>query len=262
MSDFFSSLVDRAAGRGPLLDRRIPPHFELPRGRSTAPESIAQDSTIQPAIEEIFQETRRLEAVPPPRKTPEPPELPDPPRALSAVAKPSPVAKPRPIEKPAEVRETSAPSKRADPPRVITKVERVVEPVAPVGSRAAVKPGGIEPLAAGNPNAGGAPLADGKSERTGQPRAVSPAVEVRTRVKQQAARATPPTAIQPRVAARAPQVIVQRERSAAATVQVTIGRIEIRAAGGAGSSAATSRPSSGPKLSLEDYLRNRAGGSR
>jgi hypothetical protein len=251
MSDFFTSLVDRAAGRAPSLERRIPPRFEPSRGRSSTPENIAQDATVQPAIEEIFQETSRLEVAPPRRKTMAPVESPR--DAESGI-------KPGAKEKTAEMRDIPAQSKSPEPVRAIAKVERIVEPVAPVAPRVVqAKPAPIEPPPIERiTNASVTPRESDNSSRVSSPR-VAPAIGPQSRMSPVTARSNPTPAIQPRITPRAPQVIVQRERSAAPTIQVTIGRIEVRAAAAPGTSSATSRPS-GPKLSLEDYLKNR--GSR
>jgi len=249
MSDFFSSLMDRAAGRAPSLDRRIPPRFEPQRGRSGTPESVAQDATVQPAIEEIFQEAGRLEAAPTRRRTTQPVESP---RAAE------PAIKPGAKEKAAEIRDIPPQSQPPEPVRALAKVDRIVEPAAPVAPRpvqAKTAPIGPAPIEK-RTSTSVTPRESDKPTRVLSP-SVAPTIEARNRMPP-TARSNPASAIQPRITPRAPQVIVQRERSIAPTIQVTIGRIEVRAAA-SGASIAGSRPS-GPKLSLEDYLKNR--GSR
>jgi hypothetical protein len=55
--------------------------------------------------------------------------------------------------------------------------------------------------------------------------------------------------------------IVRNTAPVAPTIQVTIGRIEVRANAPAATSARTTRPAA-PKLNLEDYLRSRSGGTK
>jgi len=248
MSDFFSNLVDRAAGRAPAIDRRVAPRYELPRGRSSAPESIAQDPAIQPAIEEIFQETRELGVAPTRPKAIEPKE--------AAPVRESKIAKPSAPDKPAQAREPRVEPKPSEPVRAIAKVERIVEPAAPRMNPG--KPQAVE-LAVERKSSPSTPRDTGKPSQVVKTRAAAPAVEPQNRIAPAAARSVPAPAIQPKVTPRAPQVMVQRERSLAPTIQVTIGRIEVRAGGSASAASAVSRPA-GPKLSLEDYLKNR--GSR
>jgi hypothetical protein len=253
MTDFFSSLVDRAAGRAPVLDRRIAPRFEPPRGRSNTPESISQDSTIQPAIDEIFKETSRLEVPPRARKAIAPTESPR--------VQQSNVPKSSLKENPAPIRSTRAETKSTEPPRAIAKMEQILEPVAHAAARPPQAKSAVSEAAPERKStASVAPRESDKPARASTPDSVSPVAKSTNRVAPSSP-ANSPSAIRPKVTPRAPQVVVQRERSAAATIQVTIGRIEVRAAG-PGSSPTTSRSPSGPKLSLEDYLKNRAGGSR
>jgi hypothetical protein len=62
-------------------------------------------------------------------------------------------------------------------------------------------------------------------------------------------------------AAAAGRLKAQQEPLPAPTIHVTIGRIEVRATP-APASAPPSRPKPAPTMSLDDYLRQRNGGSR
>jgi len=83
---------------------------------------------------------------------------------------------------------------------------------------------------------------------------------------QTAVRATPPVARPAVLLAKAAQSPLPRREPAAALalqppVQITIGRVEVRAVHAPAERARSAAPAA-PRLSLDDYLRRRSGGSR
>ncbi len=252
MSDFFSGLVDRAVGRAPMIDSRIPPRFEPPRGKGPSV-GLAEDAHAE--IDEIIAQTSQLAIAPPHRRKAIEPQD-DAPTVQSKLSAPVSKEKTQPVREP-----RVEPKAAAQPPRAIAKVEKIIEPpIAPRTQPPVQKPSTIETRVAKSPTL----VASREIAKPPQQSKSVPASPAREQnpISPASARATAQPVIRPKVTPRAPQVIVQREPSPAPTIQVTIGRIEVRAASGASSSSSAAPRPAGPKLNLEDYLKNRAGGSR
>lgn len=254
MSDFLSGLVDRAAGRAPVLERRIAPRFEPPRDRM----GLGQDPMVQPPLEEIFEETSELQSAPPRRRKVAVQR--DNEKAAES-RNPAPLL---PVSKASPGRENRTESS-INPPKAAEKVERVsadsstversLDRISTTRRDEPVRP--AKPLATPSIAADRAKL---DYVRSARPNAALPAQERGTFSKVEGRPILQPV-IRPAVTPRAPQVIVQRERKSAPTIQVTIGRIEVRTASGPAAPSPAPR-SGGPKLNLEDYLKSRGGGSR
>jgi hypothetical protein len=248
MSDFLSRLLDRASSRVSSLERRPLSRFE------PMAEAFGLAGGVPAALgeqEQTAQESAATAAVPQFDREPQGRELSPvfaPERAPAFAAEPAAPATPRPAMVPA-VPTPAVPSvrietQRAEPPpggpvepRITTReVSRemhstvVVEKTAHSAASAPHEP--VQPTRAAA--AGIAPRSQPRSPQ-------APAVVPRT--SRQTARATrdhaPPAAPEP-------------------VIEVTIGRIEVRAVPASAPTRAT-RPSE-PKLNLEDYLKSRHGG--
>jgi hypothetical protein len=217
------------AQAGPLRPRPAQPQPERPEAPSHGAHAGPPAGTLQPRVE------------PAPRPVPLEAE------ARQAV---------RPAVEPAEQAPT-APAARHDRPagpRVeVRAVERVVERTAQpmVVERTIVAPAVHPPARRTDPV-----QPEGDEERADRPAMATqpegPALVVRPQVAP--ARASEPPARAGRQASRPP---------AEPAVQVTIGRIEVRAVTPPARRAAPAKPTrSGPTLSLDDYLRQRQGGER
>jgi len=266
MTDFLAGLLDRALQRAPVIERRRPSLFEPAPGAEGRRQGEIWPSTE--AVEES--ESVEMHEAPKPRRRPARDrelergrleEL-DSPRT----AAPSPIPPRR--EDHAELsvqpaQRIAEPAAAAPIERIVTLVEREVEqprpllqPAPRVQENAAVSLAPASPASVRRMDWSDAgPLHEEAGSRPSQFSPVVPAPArpaMVTPVIQSAVRTAP--------APRPLPAIVQRERSSP-TIQVTIGRIEVRAPSTPAVSSRAARPS-GPKLDLDDYLKARSGGSR
>jgi hypothetical protein len=292
MSDFLSNLIDRALDRAPLLERRRPARFEPGQemmGAATSPfenaemrgEEIAGShreaertsgspmadgrTIISPPVsprsslpESVEVLTTSGEGASPQRTLPPIPATPFPPGPNAA----------------ARHRETDRPHNRDEIIRtrlIETIVEKRNEPAPSTSSKPEV---GRKEIPPPSPSGQGNPLRpliiqtiererpDSARPRRGGERAEAPS--------SMPLRAKPVPAPQPTVAERAqprmnhsprPAPGEQQRQPALPAVQVTIGRLEIRAVSSAAGPPRRTRAAA-PKLSLEAYLQSRNGGSK
>jgi len=272
MSDFLSSLVDRALGRGPVLQRRRASFFEpttdaiaidVPLSIEPQPAEVSARMTgagAPPAALEPASSARAQVAASS-RETSSAVQRPSAEHAASSV----------PREGPPEPRTPSAPVQAVPPRGVETIVERVVEragrPGVAEGSR--VDPSQIRSAPTTLTVRSVPTVADGAI--ASGPMSVPGSREASSRREAPALRELPVPRIEPSGEPQAPRVVPRPElrmpewgRDAAPpapTIQVTIGRIEIRAMPSPTAPARGKGPAA-PRLSLEDYLRLRGGGAR
>lgn len=280
MNRFLAGLVERAEGRAPVLQRRARSLFE--------PESLPNAAIVEPL------EREELRVSPAPHAPVE--EAPRSPRPANDPRKPRDdgreIVRRRLHESrtaPAPAREAPPPtppheeSRRAPPPANAVRAEQsddrprrpsarpaplptpppvtvptaAVLPVRLAPQRTVTTLGSVEPAARARRN-----------EDTPPP--TQPTPVVRRASAQPAvpalARRAPPVVQHPAVLlAKAQTAVARRDHAvppAPAPVQITIGRVEVRAAP-AGSERAPQRAGPAtPRLSLNDYLRERNGGSR
>lgn len=261
MTDFFSRLLDRAFERAPVLERRRPSAFEpaaeLPPTAEPPHVAGAQAPVIWPAP--------AAASAPPPRPAVTEPQ---PPRAPAA---------PLPVTSRASAERAPAPAaaRRPDP-----------QPSPPSAPRPAAASGPLPAPDLRSSPAASARAPDAPPRTTNTPLPVSakpaPAAEP-ARPWQQAAQAVVRTlagdARVPRAAPvassgaiQSPPPATRRAMRAAARpapppaappVQVTIGRIEVRAIAGTSATAPVrATRAAAPRLSLDDYLRSRSAGKR
>jgi hypothetical protein len=267
MTDFLAGLLDRALQRAPVIERRRPSLFEPAPGADARRQGEIWPSTE--AVEES--ESVAMPEVPKPRRRPagdrEPErgrlEAADLPRAAAAVSRIFPRREDHPELSVQPERRIAEPAAAAPIERIVTLVEREVEqPRPPVQPAPRVQENAAVPLAPAPASVRRMDRSDGgplREEAGSRPPQFSPVVPpparpvVVTPLIQPAARRAP--------APRPLPAIVQRERSSPPTIQVTIGRIEVRASSAPAVPSRAARPS-GPKLDLDDYLKARSGGSR
>jgi len=283
MNDFLSTLLDRALGRAPVLERRRPSLFEpLPGADGPRQEGI-WPSTEAP------QESESAESpeAPRPRRRPARDRL----EEVDSWREGPPATASPFLPADGARQEVNQPNLNpvAGPPveRIVRLVEREV-PLLPMQSAPSIQEHASAPPAAASPAMArpvdlpgreAARQESGPGQRpsppapahapSARPAVVTPVVPP---VIRPAAAETAPArpavitpviapAIRPVTAPRSLPSIVRGERSSAPTIQVTIGRIEVRAPS-APAAPGRAAPPAGPKLNLEDYLRARGGGRR
>jgi len=275
MSRFLRHMVERARGLGERLERRRPALFESRRPPSPAEDGLAIDDEISTGARtpSLPLSTHAAMATAPEAAsvavpaesplpasgsmtTPPPPcALPPPPSVSLTIPPPAPIAA-RPHEPPATLRIEAAPTITNHARR---PAEAVPSPRIPPSSRAAVAPPAASPM----------PMHEvtpsPRSERLREPRRTEP----NSRRDTSRTELPPPARLPARaeiagtVAHPARRASVANTLAAAppAPVQVSIGRVEIRAAT-APPPARTRDPSRSPALTLDDYLRRRHGDRR
>ncbi|BBL72824.1 hypothetical protein [Methylogaea oryzae] len=280
MSDFFSHLLDCAQERAPTLQRRRPSLFEprqdagwnaspwggtqLPDGEDAQAQPLGFAEPQPPAASALSQPVAAQPAQAPQPSAPRQ-------EAMSHV-----IRRQIDTDNRGAVGNAAPQTVAANPPALLrvveTRVEHTVERLQPINPFAAQErqvekaaPASVAaPTSAAKPSAvptvqvdasigapSGArpsqPEGDGtEGKATPPPFAPSPPQPRRAALSSPQRRQSPPE----RPAASAPP-----------TIQVTIGRVEIRATAGKPAAAPTARPAA-PKLSLEDYLKSRSGGGR
>jgi DNA-binding transcriptional regulator YdaS (Cro superfamily) len=276
MTDFLTNLVERAFERGPVLQRRRPSLFEA-AGNATVNREQVQDSDPQPGVEPALElesaDSRRESAFKINQTTSESVSSPNVEYAASTRA----VVQPKiaPLEERATRLEASTEElqpERSDlaPHRPIeTIVERKIEKSilpAPVDSgaptrreaQAVVSPALHPPAPSRQVNPVSAVAVETKSTRpaTWKKDADAAATPLRP------ARVPSPRQEPPVVPAfHSSPPAIEQPQPPAPTIQVTIGRIEVRAVTQSPGRPQPARPAQ-PKLSLEDYLRSRGEGNR
>jgi hypothetical protein len=283
MNRFLTDLVERAERRTPLLERRPRSLFE--------PESPASTPTMQPvereefrlatpaprvASDEVSRSPQTVEEPLEPHRTEyvRPAPRPDSPRAAQVERRDD------RMPPPASPREAPRPARRS--PDVARAAEaaassrREIVPPAPLASPRAMP----TPPSAARPEPA-APrrqaTESSASERAASPRRQASAPTRREPLVPLTQRkpSTPPVA--PTMVSRAqplpkhPAValarsqttlVTHREQAAPPPVQITIGRVEVRAAPTGSERTPRDRGPAKPRLSLDEYLRQRGGASR
>ena len=262
MSDFLGNLLDRTLGETPSIQRYRPSLFE-------------------PVAEPVPQAAETPAALPP-RREPDAP-LPAPPRAPAFAAMDPPLP-PRPAaiftEAPAAEPLRAAPSPPLAAPHIIThhhetRIERLTQRVdtiverTPAGSSTpllvpAPPPSAAVPVSSTAPSLPTAPTAP--SVMAGLDPATHPAPvkpQAAPVPQPQAPRRAPPQPQTPAITrvSLAPSPQPQAAPPTPAPIEITIGRLEIRATQ---STPAAPRPRTsprGPALGLDAYLRQRGGGT-
>lgn len=265
MSDFLSGLLDRAFERAPMLERRRPSRFEPPTdvdgkpfvGARQLPEDQASDDVETfdvadgPARRPTLlppRQPRRLEAAELPGEIAREPRNPaaeaEPPRAIGTIGEKD-VERARPVGAPATSSAREA-SRSAEAPVVDrdTAASRVALPDA--------RPPVVRPPVANADSAGERRIQQDPSNR-GEPAPARPAKSVVASTRESVLRPVS-------VTTRSPQVPFTRRESAEPTIEVTIGRIEVRAVSAPPTTPGRAGRPASPKLTLEDYLKSRGRG--
>src|ERR1017187_4208599 len=268
MNDFLTGLLDRALERAPVIERRRPSLFEPasgadgPRPGGIWPSAEAVEETESVAMPEAPKPRRR------PARDREPErgrlEAVDVPRAHAVASPILPQREDRPELNVQPEQRIAEPLATAPIERIVTLVEREVaqpqplmQPAARVQENAAVSLAPASPASVRRVDrSDGGPL---REEAGSRPSQFSPVVPDPARTAVVSPVVQP--AVRPAPAPRPLPAIVQRERPSPPTIQVTIGRIEVRASSAPAVASRAARPS-GPKLDLDDYLKARSGGSR
>ena len=264
MSDFLSGLLDRAFERSPMLERRRPARFEPPTdvdGRlSAGVRALAEDqatddletfelrdaSARRPTVRRPRQPARPETVDVPGERPPSsgPPPIPD--RQSDAMA-----LEPRRGAKTA----TAAPEK---PREGEALVEGAAERPARVIGSAREAPRNGEDRVVGRVTAASRVAPPDARPPLPRPPVTSPDRDGDRKVhrgRSQSNRVEPAAS----VTTRSPQVPFTRRQPSEPTIQVTIGRVEVRAVSAPPTlSSRASRPAT-PKLSLDDYLKSRGG---
>ncbi|MFL5801932.1 MAG: hypothetical protein ACJ8CR_09345 [Roseiflexaceae bacterium] len=285
MSDFLSNLAARSLSLAPVVQPRPRSLFEAAPARGMLePEpaleqySIATTAPIEPSEQRDSTRTRATqagtqqymaEAGPPLVQRAQPPQAPldhswleaqpalglpqrapqpqaDRREAHDATAL-APPRRPAPELAPEEARSTARPHKH----RVVPEVAPAVVEHEQADRARVERPAPAEPPGVPTPR-------EGETQSAARP-IVTPIIERIVR-EAHADRTQPPHgggAARPTLA---PQPAAPEQQAAQPTIQVTIGRIEVRATPSATSTRRA--PSAAPTLSLDEYLRSRQGGRR
>jgi hypothetical protein len=273
MTDFLSALLDRALDRAPVLERRRASLFEpvagfgpsfappmegsteeigyVPRTLPSAPERM------EPALVHHPRATPSEETAAPSNVTPAPPPAPPPSIERTPFREtPRVPVTPAPNETVVVAKRIETEERRIERETEIVRPVMRTAPAPPVETRReATRPAPSPAFEAQRPRA-----TDEMVAQRAEPRELAlkiPVIPVAARPAKPAAPA-PVLAQPPRPLMRI-QPAEQERKSAEPTVQVTIGRIEIRAVPPPWPHTAAPRPTT-PKLKLEDYLRARSGG--
>jgi hypothetical protein len=292
MSDLFASLVDRALARAPVLERRQPTLFEPATDAALSEPSLQEKVDFvesQPSAEQPKQVAKHTSPTPQPSSTLEEPEAPDletrPARKRSVRDTPgteesvegkqlapvsaAPVKETKTHEEPAR---DAKPSLAATPkPLTVTPEHRIETIVEKRIEREVIKeqttegPAIKEVQTFAQPDPQQKPLPRAEAISTEQPSKVEvkhlPPPKEATAIKPLAPKNPPPQRnIPPRMRAAARAEAKRRSELAAPIINVTIGRVEVRATPPANGKTHAARPA-GPRLTLEDYLRSRGTGN-
>jgi len=292
-TDFFSHLLDRALEQAPVLQRRRPSLFEPTDAAGVSPALMGKAGGYgeeEPTAEMELWEVRDAPAFQPttamPRRAAARSVMPIPESTgLDSVRAEEPMRPVTPTGSEARQesrRETTPPSRPAQATpqsvRVVassvveTIVEKEVEKPWPAIRSAhpsegrTITPVVVAPLSPSPVRPVVVPTSrrDQPSETRATPREVSRKREMEAASARPAQAAAPSSAPLPHLpfpVVRSPSVPVREAPPPAPTIQVTIGRIEVRATPPAAAPARAAR-SATPRLSLEDYLRSRSGGAK
>lgn len=270
MADFLSNLVARAMRQGPRLERRRPSLFEpamgpphAPSGEGLSLETSEEREAPPPARtravrfrrdagEDAQQEEMQTPRVPPaPRSASAEMEAPpqEAPRPAAALPTPRVVKEVREVTGQRIVPERTLLTEKRETVREIVRTDR--ETIA-VRERVELRPAPMPP-----------PRRSAERLHHDADKPLAPARVVERIVTRENARALPPpiAALPPRRRERPQaQPPMPSAETPAPSVSVSIGRVEIRTAQPSAPPSRASRPSA-PKVSLDDYLRGRNGGS-
>ena len=292
MSDLFTSLVDRTFARTPVLERRQPTLFEPAIDAAFSEPSLQEKVNFvesEPAARDSKQFSKNTAPSPQPPSTREEPEAP----ALET----RPVRKRRVRDTPAteedveskrlahvsatplkETRKHEEPTHDVKPPRVEApkpftltperRIETIVEKTLErevIKEQPSAEPAIKEIQTLTQPNLQQKPPDRTEPLSTPPPSKVEvkhlPSPKEPTAIKLLAPKNPPPQRdIPPRTRAAARAEAKRRQEPAAPIINVTIGRVEVRATTPANGKSHEARPS-GPRLTLEDYLRSRGKGN-
>lgn len=281
MSDFFSSLLERATGAAPVLPRRRASIFEPSRlgneavipGMASRSGLETQDDETVAADTPLSTSAPRLPQRPPnpvSRSTAEPiTERWATPEAVSPTQRPiAPAATRVPAAEPTVAAENAPAPLAAQPvpqirierrvlPSTVQRIETIVERQVEVPPPAARVPRQSheerESLKHPPAPAGLAPSAASFARPERVPASPVPPAPARPSTGRFAE-----APLAPRRAAPSPPPPAAAERAEAPAIHISIGRIEIRATAPAAPPAAAKRAA--PRLGLSDYLRSRDGG--
>ncbi|HEX3402222.1 MAG TPA: hypothetical protein VGH23_01990 [Rhizomicrobium sp.] len=243
MSDFFSDLMARVDGTAPVLRPRLPALFETPaaepqlRAESEMPAEAPERTDLPPQPSVPQPENARANAPASPQPNPFRPVAMPPPQAFE-------VASPRPLEKPL----------RGTGRQTVQTVSSPIAPSSPIASPAETRRNRADTPLHTDRVRQPSPAPDHAApalERTNPAAAapMEPAASMRT---VQAPFAPTPPSLRPQLPPR-PQAA---RREADPFIQISIGRVEIRAASDAPRPPKGSKSS--PVMSLEEYLRSRS----
>ncbi len=286
MNDLFASLVDRSLGRAPVLERRQPTLFEPAIDAAFSEPSLQEKENFvesDPPAREPKQVLKNTSPQPSPAlEEPEAPAL-----EPRAVRRPLVRDVPAPEENvettrlaPAPVKEATASSHEepihdvkphvvAAPKPITTTPDRTIETIVErtierevIKEQTTEEPAIKEIQTFTQSNLQPQPLHRDESTSTQQPSKVEvrhlPSPKEPASIKPLAPKNPPPHRdIPPGIRAAARAEAKRRPEPPAPIINVTIGRVEVRATTPTTSKAQTARPG-GPKLSLDDYLRSRA----
>jgi hypothetical protein len=295
MSDFLADLVDRARDSATGLERRRPSRFEPPVDAPGLDVGLSRrrpdrrpnedDGAADAGSVEVEAEAPAPPAVGAPRRTtPRPsasrpasdrrPEstsaaMPDVESPIEPAGGPRPDRRSTPAAAPPAPRVTAPPAARSIATIVEEAATRLPQPSARPTREAAVgrdvPPVARPEPALAIPSTARPAVRTDRSSQARAPEETSARRDVSTTVRTTAVVVRPPMPTLSRPAARRsepPPPAIGRETppAVAPTIQVTIGRIEVRATPAPASPARGPR-STTPALSLEDYLRQRSGGA-
>lgn len=275
MSDFLTHLIDRAAGRAPLLERRPRALFEPAESGGAA---ALEEQRVEVEAEVPRAAPLQRDAVELPAAHGENPSAP----AATVAVRPAvngiqPPAVPRePKSAPSVMTEGAAPQHPLQVPvrETVLRTERITTvvaakaPAVPAAADATPAPSSRRPVkstaeAAAEP----APArARRQADGNGEPRR---APALRAAEQRDPPQSVP--AVRPQRQATAAVLIAKAQAGSKvplpaaaappAPVQISIGRVEVRAHGAAEPRPRPAAAAAAPKLKLDDYLRQRSGGT-
>jgi hypothetical protein len=292
MNDLFASLVDRSLARMPVLERRQPTLFEPAIDAAFSEPSLQEKVNFvesESPAQESKQTPKNTAPSPQPSSTLEAPEAPSvetrPARRRSVRDTPAteedierkqlaPVSA-TPVK---ETRKHEEPTRDVNPspvaaPKTLTltpeqRIETIVEKTFErevLKEQPSAEPAIKEIQTFTQPNLQQKPTDRAEAISTQPPAKVEvkhlPSPKEATAIKPLAPKNPPPQRdIPPRMRAAARAEAKRRTEPAAPIINVTIGRVEVRATTPANGKTHAARPA-GPRLTLEDYLRSRGKGN-
>ena len=274
MNDFLSTLVDRALDRAPSLERRRPSLFERVPAARTLPRMQANPAELVDETEAVNDSgPRERRFAPQPDLSPHVDPLPESRGELRATAPPrqasaEQVAPAAPRERTLHIDQSGATTRVAETTE--HRVEREIHEEHEVVLRRVSTPVFAEPpVTSGRRQfSSSSHIAEPEKKQSAPEAGLATRPAVRpVRLPAELAPARPLASVPSKPVRRREQALANTRREAVAaepqpptTVQVTIGRIEIRATSAPAASPASAVKQSGPRLKLDDYLRARSGG--